>query len=72
MSVERLLAHRVVNHAGDEALAIFQRDRYGEGRHAVDEIGRSVERIHDPAMLCGLRLRRTLLGHDRVIGESCQ
>jgi hypothetical protein len=40
-----------VNHAGDDLALPLQRDRDREDRDAVQEVGRAVERIDDPAML---------------------
>jgi len=44
---ERLVLRGVEHHPGDDAAAALERDRYGEMRNAVDEVGRAVERIDD-------------------------
>ena len=47
---EHLVADRLVDHAGDDLAVALERDRDGEERQAVQEIGGAVERIDDPAM----------------------
>ena len=46
-----LVHRRIVDDAGDQLPLAFQRDRDGEDRDAVQEIGGAVERVDDPAML---------------------
>ena len=47
---EQLVVCRIVDEAGDDRAVAFERDRDGEMRDAVQEIGGAVERIDDPAM----------------------
>ena len=47
---EQLVVCRVIGEAGDDRAVPFERDRHGEMRDAVQEIGGAVERIDDPAM----------------------
>ena len=45
---EEFLAHGIVDHGVLQAAAVLDRNRYGEGRKAVQEIRGAVERIDDP------------------------
>ena len=45
----KLVQDRVVDDAGDELALALERDRDGEERDAVQEVGGAVERIDDPA-----------------------
>ncbi len=45
---EEFLAHGIVNHGVLETPLVLDGDRYGEGRKAVQEIGRAIERVDDP------------------------
>ena len=47
---EHLVAGRIVDEAGDQLAVAFERDRDGEERDAVQEVGGAVERIDDEAM----------------------
>jgi hypothetical protein len=44
------VAGRLVDHCGDDFAVPFEPDRDAEMRDAVQEIGRAVERVDDPAM----------------------
>ena len=52
-----------------QAAAVLDRDRYCEGREAVQEIRRAVERIDDPHVLA-VAGAAALLGEERVIGMA--
>ena len=58
-----LVHRRIVDDAGDELALALQRDRDGEDRDAVQEIGGAVERIDDPAVLVVLAGDRAALFH---------
>ena len=51
LGCEQLIRDRVVDHAGNDIVTALKADRNGDMRNAVDEIGRTVDRIDDPAML---------------------
>ena len=59
---EHLVGDRIEDHGRDELALALQRDRDGEMRNAVQEVGGAVERIDDEAMRScrGLRSRRLL------------
>ena len=61
---EELLTHGIVDHRVLQAPAVLDRDRYGEGRKAVQEIRRAVERVDDPEVFarrrCGRSPRREM------------
>ena len=57
---------RVEDHAGDDLPVALQRDRDGEDRDAVQEVGRAVERIDDPAMLGVLAFDLAALLHQEA------
>lgn len=46
----KLVRRRIEDDAGDDLAVTLERDRHGEHRNAVQEVGRAVERIDDPAM----------------------
>ena len=46
---EQLVGDRIVDEAGDDDAFALERDRDGEMRNAVQEVGGAVERIDDPA-----------------------
>src|SRR6185437_14080955 len=48
---EHLIAHRLVDHAGDDLSVALQPDRDGEMRDAVQKIGGAVQGIDDPAVM---------------------
>src|SRR5690606_33770949 len=47
---EELVRRRIQHHRRDDLAVTLERDGDGEARNAVQEIGRAVERIDDPAM----------------------
>ena len=58
---ETLLQQRIVDRAHQQFAVAFQGQRHAVMRHAVDEIGRAVQRIDDPSVLGASRGR--LAGH---------
>ncbi len=58
---KQLVADGLVDNAGDEFAFSLERDRYGEVRNAVQEVGRSVERIDDPTIVGIVTCDRTAL-----------
>jgi hypothetical protein len=65
---KHLVVGGVVDEAGNDRARAFERDGDGEMRNAVQEIGRAVERIDDPAMrLVGALARAAFLTQKAVI-----
>ena len=71
---EQLLVGRVVDQAGDDGALALERDRDGEMRNAVQEIGGAVERIDDPAVgLVGAFMRAAFLAEKAIARtRQCQ
>src|SRR6266851_7859236 len=66
---EELLVRRVVDDSGNDRSLAFERDRDRELRNAVQEVGRAVERVDDPAMrLVGALLTAAFLADEAVTG----
>ena len=64
---EHLVGGRIVDEAGDHRALALERDRNGELRNAVQEIGGAVERIDDPGMgLVGALARAAFLAEEAV------
>ena len=66
---EGLALVRVVDRAEDDPVALLERDRHREDRHAVGVIGRAVEWVDDPAAPGAAPARAALLGENRVVGK---
>ena len=47
---EQLISHRVIDDADDWDSGILERNRDGERRQPVSEVGRAVERVDNPAV----------------------
>ena len=66
---EHLVVDRIVDEPGDHRALALERDRDGELRDAVQEIGGAVERIDDPAMgLVGALAHAAFLAEEAVAG----
>src|SRR5262249_49408804 len=64
---DKPLGRRVVDEAGNDGAFALKRDRNGELRDAVQEVGGAVERIDNPAMgLVGSLLTAALLAQESV------
>ena len=65
---EQLVVRRIVGEGGDDRAVPLERDRHGEMRDAVQEIGGAVERIDDPAMRpVGADMGAAFLAEEAVI-----
>ena len=65
---EQIVVGRIVDEAGDDGAVALERDRHGEMRNAVQEIGGAVERIDDPAVrVVGAGMRAAFLAEKAVI-----
>lgn len=72
---EEFVMGDIVHDSSDQVSPILQRDGNGVRRHAVDEIGRAVQRVDNPAT--AMRLTRDVVGRgflaeDRVFREGSQ
>ena len=66
---EQFVDRRIVDQAGDDRAFALERDRDGELRNAVQEIGGAVERIDDPGMaLVGAFAAAAFLAEEAVAG----
>ena len=66
---EQIVIGGIIDQAGDDRAAALERDRDREVRNAVQEIGRAVERVDDPAMgLVAAFVRAAFLAEEAVIG----
>ena len=65
---EHLFGDRIVDEAGDDDAVALERDRDGEMRNAVQEVGGAVERIDDPGMgLVGAFALAAFLAEEAVV-----
>ena len=64
-----LVHRRIVDDAGDQLALSLERDRDGEYRDAVQEIGRAVERVDDPAVLAVIAVDRAAFFHQEGIAR---
>src|SRR5262249_8749719 len=66
---KHLVIGRIVDEAGDHGAIALERDRDGEMRNGMEEIGGAVERIDNPAMgLVGALMRAALFAKKAIIG----
>ena len=65
----KLVHGRIVDDAGDQLALALQRDRDGEYRDAVQEIGGAVERVDDPAVLVVVAGHRAALFHQEGVAR---
>src|SRR6185503_3774191 len=66
---QRLVDEPVADFRAAIGASLLDRDRDGEMRNSVEEIGRSIERVDDPARLCWIALdRSTFLQQHAPIG----
>src|SRR6185369_9963926 len=66
---EQVVVRRVVDKAGNDRAFALKRDRDGEVRDAVQEIGGAVERVDDPGMgLVGAVMASAFLAQKAVAG----
>src|SRR4029453_2243581 len=60
----------LVDHGGDDLALALEADRDGEVRHAVQEVGRAVERIDDPAVAAVALGLAAFLAEEAVLGAG--
>ena len=66
---EQVVIGRIVGQAGDDRAVPLKRDRNGEMRDAVQEIGGAIERIDDPAVApIGAGVRAAFLAEEAIVG----
>jgi hypothetical protein len=65
----RFVHSRIVDDGGDDLPPPLQRDRNGEDRDAVQEVGGAVERIDDPTVLVVLARDAAALLHQEGIAR---
>ena len=57
MSVEGLVTYRVADRGSHQSRVVLEGDGDAEGRYAVDEVRRTVQRVHDPTVPADLGVR---------------